>query len=506
MAYPGRMRLLFVLPTVAASSSMLGFLGSDERQRRQLDDDNDRHICFDNRCHDDSEYQSPFGTTCTDHLGLLSPTRTCFNEWRDTGGRIKISEHASVEAGDSILMDLMASCPCACNMDCGDTSAPTPRTTEQPTLAPTANPSAGPTQSPSEVPTFPPTLSPTANPSATPTPSPTTTPTFFPTVSPTSNPSAAPTPNPSEAPYAGPTPSPSEAPTFFPTLSPTANPSVAPTPSPSAGPTVAASPRPSGEQTPSPSVVPSANVVMFQPRDAVSQLEEQTGIPPNEDGEQWWKPFMDLSTRTIILISVFSVIAIGAIAYSGILIRRYVITEDPPVPPPAPPRHYPSENLTSVSLSGLSGRKLHHDRHRQWSSRHSVDYAPSQISAPVRRDHTPYRPRRVRSRSVDFDERNRSIESYNVRNRGSFTSAEDGERYSYASYTDDELDDIVDEFLDFSGWQEGRDSRRPRDGDSKKVHFSRARQVNLIHDIASAANEVSDAGQLIGKKVQNMAG
>jgi len=247
---------------------------------------------------------------------------------------------------------------------------------------------------------------------------------------------------------------------------------------------------------------------------------------------------MDLSTRTIILISVFSVIAIGAIAYSGILIRRlkrssrtdddkdvdlsmstvrdtrprsvrsvqYVITEDPPVPPPAPPRHYPRENLTSVSLSGLSGRKLHHDRHHQWSSRHSVDYAPSQISAPMRRDHTPYRPRRVRSRSVDFDERNRSIESYNVRNRGSFTSAEDGERYSYASYTDDELDDIVDEFLDFSGWQKGRDSRRPRDGDPKKVQFSRARQVNLIHDITSAANEVSDAGQLIGKKVQNMAG
>ena len=255
----------------------------------------------------------------------------------------------------------------------------------------------------------------------------------------------------------------------------------------------------------------------------VSQIEEQTDSFATEDGEQW------LSTTSIILIAVFSVIAIGAIAYSSILIRRlrrtsldddnddelsmstgrdlrprsarsvqYVCTKDRSVPTPAPPRHHPRKNLTSASLSGLADRgpvqyrKRQHDHHQRPSS-HSVNYLSSQDSAPARRTRTFYRPRHARTRSADS--RN------NV--------CEDEEKYSSSGYANDELDDKIDDFLDFAAWQKENDARRPRVGGSK-VRFSSAPEVSIIHDIALAASEVSDAGQLIGKtianEVQNMAG
>ena len=51
----------------------------------------DQALCFDKRCHDDPAYVTKFGTTCTDHLGLLSSSENCYDSWIETGGRVKLT-------------------------------------------------------------------------------------------------------------------------------------------------------------------------------------------------------------------------------------------------------------------------------------------------------------------------------------------------------------------------------------------------------------------------------
>ena len=480
------MRLLLVLPSVFASSSSIGALHpSNKVLNRRLADVEDQHVCFDNRCHDDPEYRSSFGTTCTDHLGLLPPTKTCFNDWLDTNRKIRINEHVTVEANEQALMELMLACPCACNMDCGATHAPT--ISLAPSVTASSNPIAVPTSIPSSTPSFYPTLLPTAHH--------------------TSSPSVSPS-------------------------------SVAPTSaSPSASPTNAA--------------------LIFDPEDVGARTidikDQMESTTADDDGGPWYQIFLDLSTRTIIIISVFAFIALSAILYSGVLVRRLKRASregnadddlsmstirdmqprrsrsirpsrsaqftDPknlsmPIPVSIPARHH-SHRAVSNSMNASDFADLvavpHLQQVPKWSSAkssrgarsprsakstqgarsfRSLNVAPKPASVRGGQNFIPYIPQRMRSRSDDYCERRSGRDSY-VDNNISFSGGSDEDHNcSTPSFSDDDLDDTIADFLEFSKWQKEKKEAGFNIGDRGDI---------LLDNIASAAS----AGQKLGKSIAN---
>ena len=164
--------------------------------------------CFGGSCSDDPEYND-FGINCSFYGGISCKTMLLVGYSVDQ------------------VNNLISSCPCSCNTECG-TFEPFQRMTKPPTLV-TISPTEAPTTAPTDGPTTTPTQSPTDVPTAAPTTAPTVAPTTAPTRAPTGSPTEGPTHPPTIAPTATPTTTPTEVPTNRPTKAPTDTPTSTPT-------------------------------------------------------------------------------------------------------------------------------------------------------------------------------------------------------------------------------------------------------------------------------------
>ena len=164
--------------------------------------------CFGGSCSDDPGYND-FGINCSFYGGINCKTMLLVGYSVDQ------------------VNNLISSCPCSCNTECG-TFEPFQRMTKPPTLV-TISPTEAPTTAPTDGPTTTPTQSPTDVPTAAPTTAPTVAPTTAPTRAPTGSPTEGPTHPPTIAPTATPTTTPTEVPTNRPTKAPTDTPTSTPT-------------------------------------------------------------------------------------------------------------------------------------------------------------------------------------------------------------------------------------------------------------------------------------
>ena len=141
--------------------------------------------CFDGSCADDPAYVGKINIDCE----------------KVRSGPFDCTKFGVMSYNDVEIAELMAKCPCACNVDCTAFSA-------MPTFAPTHKPT---TASPSATPSTTPSAAPSTTPSTTQSAAPSTTPSTTPSAAPSAAPSATPSTTPSTTPPASP---PSEGPLY----------------------------------------------------------------------------------------------------------------------------------------------------------------------------------------------------------------------------------------------------------------------------------------------------